>query len=72
MSRLKFVSVLLASAGILIMTPVAAHADTCNQCFGGCIDSFGDDNSESGYAQLSQCFNSCYDDLGRQCMGTIG
>ena len=71
MVKLKLAAASLFSLGVIAMTPIAAHADTCNQCFGGCIDAYGDDNSESGYHALSQCFNSCYDDSGSQCMQTI-
>jgi len=68
--NIKLLSASLASLAILAMTPVAALAGTCNQCFGGCIDAYGDDNSEGGLQALSQCFNSCYDDTGGKCMDT--
>lgn len=66
MSKMKLLSASLASLTILALTPVAAHA-SCNGCFGGCIDAYGDDNSESGYYMLLQCINSCTDDSGRLC-----
>lgn len=69
--NIKLLSAPLASLAILAMTPVAALAGTCNQCFGGCIDAYGDDNSETGLHALSQCFNSCYDDNNVKCMATV-
>ena len=68
--RLKITAAVLASLGVLVLTPLAAHADTCNQCYGACIDAYGDDNSESGLRALSQCFNFCLDDTGAPCMQT--
>ena len=69
MRNLKFVAASLASVTILALTPAAAYADTCGDCFGDCIDRYGEDNSESGYYRLSQCFNACTDDNGFACMG---
>lgn len=66
MLKLKLVAASLLSVGIVALTPVAAWAN-CNQCFGGCIDAYGQDNSESGYYLLSQCFNSCLGSDGRPC-----
>ena len=71
MRKLNFVAASLASLTIVALTPVAAHADACNQCFGGCIDAYGDDNSQSGYRLLSQCFNSCTNETGARCMDTL-
>lgn len=66
MTRLKLIAASVASLGIIVLTPVAAHA-SCNQCYGGCLDAYGEDNSESGYYMLSQCFNGCVDSDGRLC-----
>lgn len=70
--RLKIAAAALASLGVMVMTPLAAHADTCNQCYGACIDAYGDDNSESGLRALSQCFNGCFNDDGVLCMQGTG
>lgn len=59
MVKLKLAAASLFSLGIIALTPIAAHADACNQCYGGCLDAYGEDNSESGYYALSQCVNSC-------------
>lgn len=71
MSKFKLLSASLASLTILALTPVAAHADACNQCYGGCVDSYGDDNSENGLYLLSLCVNSCTNEDGRLCSLTI-
>lgn len=71
MLNLKAIGTACAAVGVVVLTPMAAYAD-CGSCYSGCIDAYGDDNSESGYHQLSQCLNSCLDDLGHPCMGTIG
>lgn len=70
MSKFKFIAASLASIAIVALTPMAAHA-SCAQCFGGCIEAYGDDNSESGYYRLSQCFNSCLDNNGFPCMSGV-
>lgn len=59
MIKLKVAMASAASFAILALTPVAAYADACNQCYGACTDAYGEDNSESGYYNLSQCYNFC-------------
>lgn len=71
MRKLNFVAASLASLAIVALTPFAAHADVCNQCYGGCIDAYGDDNSQSGLYALSQCFNGCLNENGARCMDTL-
>ncbi len=64
MVRLKLAAASLFSLGIIAMTPVAAHADACNVCYGDCFDRYGEDNSETGYYMLSHCFGICHDSGG--------
>jgi hypothetical protein len=71
MLKLKALGAGLAAGAIMVLSPMAAYAD-CNGCYGGCIETYGEDNTETGYYWLSVCLNSCLDDLGRPCMGTIG
>ena len=68
MRKFKIVAASLAALTVAALSPAAAWADACNQCFGGCIDAYGDDGSEGGYRALSQCFNSCNDETGNSCM----
>lgn len=66
MSKLRLAAASLMSLGIVALTPVAAWAN-CNQCHGGCLDAYGDDNSETGYYLLSLCLGACTGSDGRPC-----
>lgn len=68
MMMLKRIGAAAAAVTILALSPHSALAGACNQCFGGCIDAYGTDNSESGLHALSQCFNACTDEQGFPCM----
>jgi hypothetical protein len=71
MRKFRIVAASLAALTVAALSPAAAWADACNQCFGGCIDAYGDDGSESGFHALSQCFNSCTNENGFRCMDQV-
>jgi hypothetical protein len=69
--KLKFLAASVASLSIIALSPAAWASPVCDNCYSGCMDAYGQDDSITGYRALAQCVGFCNDSSGTTCGFTI-